>query len=118
MRLWGMAREIRDPRARRPSGSGRITGDAMTETNEKGATDFSALLDEQKAVITAMNDKLKALESRNADLEAKVTALSGAAAKAAAAPAAPAAAAAEKSEQEKAYEKVLADLGLKKAGDL
>lgn len=87
----------------------------MTDEAAGGQPDFSAVLEEQKAVLTAMNDKIKTLEARNADLEAKVTALSGAAAKAekvAAAPAAP-----EKSEQEKAYEKVLADLGLKR-GDL
>ena len=29
-----------------------------------GSTDFSAILDEQKAVLTAMNDKIKSLESR------------------------------------------------------
>ena len=80
-----------------------------------GSTDFSAILDEQKAVLTAMNDKIKSLESRNAALEAKITALSAPAAKPdkkdAPEPQA-------KSEQEKAYEKVLADLGLRKAGDL
>lgn len=81
-----------------------------------GSTDFSAILDEQKAVLTAMNDKIKSLESRNAALEAKITALSAPAAKADKkdAPAPEPA----KSEQEKAYEKVLADLGLRKAGDL
>lgn len=83
--------------------------------NNGGQPDFSAILDEQKAVLTAMNDKIKTLESRNAALEAKITALSAPAAKAdkkdAPEPQA-------KSEQEKAYEKVLADLGLRKAGDL
>lgn len=86
----------------------------MTDEAAGGQSDFSAVLEEQKAVLTAMNDKIKTLEARNADLEAKVTALSGAAAKA---EKAPAPAAPEKSEQEKAYEKVLADLGLKR-GDL
>ena len=80
-----------------------------------GSTDFSAILDEQKAVLTAMNDKIKSLESRNAALEAKITALSAPAAKPdkkdTPEPQ-------TKSEQEKAYEKVLADLGLRKAGDL
>lgn len=69
---------------------------------------YEAVLEEQKAVIAAMNDKIKALESRTAAAEAKMTALS-------AAPAPDAQKAAEaKSELDKAYEKVLADLGIRK----
>ena len=74
--------------------------------------DFSAVLEEQKAVIAAMNEKIKTLESRAAASEAKITAMAAPAA-------APAASqddkiAAAKSELDKAYEKVLADLGIKK----
>ena len=67
---------------------------------------YEAVLEEQKAVIAAMNEKL---ENRTAAAEAKMTALS-------AAPAAPDAqkAAEAKSELDKAYEKVLADLGIRK----
>ena len=71
--------------------------------------DYQAVIEEQKAVIAAMNEKIKALETRTAAAEAKMTALS-------AAPPAPDAqkAADAKSELDKAYEKVLADLGIKK----
>ena len=71
--------------------------------------DYQAAIEEQKAVIAAMNEKIKALENRTAAAEAKMTALS-------AAPAAPAPekVAEAKSELDKAYEKVLADLGIKK----
>lgn len=112
-----MAREKRDPRARRPSGCRRspvTQGDKMTEAPKEGTPapqtpNYEAVLEEQKAVIAAMNDKIKALESRAAAAEAKMTALS-------AAPPAPDAqkAADAKSELDKAYEKVLADLGIKK----
>ena len=110
-----MAREKRDPRASRPSGCRRspVTGDKMEAPKEgtpaPQTPNYEAVLEEQKAVIAAMNDKIKALESRAAANEAKITAM-------AATPAAPAPdkAAQAKSELDKAYEKVLADLGIRK----
>ena len=72
--------------------------------------DFSAVIEEQKAVIAALSEKIKNLEGRASSTEAKLTAMS--------APAAPAPAedkvAAAKSELDKAYDKVLMDLGIKK----
>ena len=109
-----MAREKRDPRARRPSGCRRspvTQGENMNPPDEgtpaPQVPNYEAVLEEQKAVIAAMNEKIKALESRTAAAEAKMTALS-------AAPPAPEKVAEAKSELDKAYEKVLADLGIRK----
>ena len=111
-----MAREKRDPRARRPSGCRRspvTQGENMNPPDEgtpaPQVPNYEAVLEEQKAVIAAMNEKIKALENRTAAAEAKITAVS-------AAPPAPDAqkAAEAKSELDKAYEKVLADLGIRK----
>ena len=76
--------------------------------------DLSAVVEEQKAVIAAMNDKIKALEAKAASNEAKITALSQPAPKAAETPAP-----LTKEEQAKkvlddAYEKLLVELGIKK----
>ena len=76
--------------------------------------DLSAVVEEQKAVIAAMNDKIKALEQKAAANEAKITALSQPAPKAAETPAP-----LTKEEQAKkvlddAYEKLLVELGIKK----
>lgn len=77
------------------------------------APDLSAVVEEQKAVIAAMNDKIKALEAKAASNEAKITALSQPAPKAEEKPVL------TKEEQAKAtldaaYEKLLVELGIKK----
>ena len=110
-----MARDKRDPRARRPSGCTAVTGDKMEAPQdsipETKPQDISAVIEEQKAVIAAMNEKIKALENKAAANEAKITALSAPAAQA---KPTPEQVKASKSELDKAYEKVLADLGIKK----
>ena len=71
---------------------------------------YEAVINEQKAILAAMNDKIKALESKNSDLDAKITALSKPAAEAK-----PEAKVEEaKSKLDEAYEKILAELGIKK----
>lgn len=74
-----------------------------------GIPDYAAIIDEQKKVIAAMNDKINALEARASAQDAKITAMSKPRPAAAPAPAAN-----DKSEFDRAYEKVLADLGIKK----
>lgn len=91
-------------------------GDKMVNPPDEGTPapqtpDLAKMYEEQKAVLAAMSEKIQALEAKNAQYDAKITALT-------AAPAAnkptPDKAAAAKSELDKAYEKVLADLGIKK----
>ena len=76
--------------------------------------DLSAVVEEQKAVITAMNEKIKALEQKAAANEAKITALSQPAA-------VPAPAEKELTKEEKAkkvlddaYEKLMIEMGIRK----
>lgn len=70
--------------------------------------DIKKMLEELKAANAAIVQKLEAAEKKNAELDAKLTALSAAKA------AAPAPAEPEKSELDIAYEKALEDLGIKK----
>lgn len=78
------------------------------DTNDYAA--LAAIVEEQKAAIVALSEKVKGYESKMAEYEKKFTAASAPKP----APAAPAAAKQpEISPQDAAYEKVLRDLGLK-----
>lgn len=110
----------RNPRSLRPYAIGMPgtspIGEKMNTPPQEGTPapttpDYAAVIEEQKAVIAALNDKVNSLEKRAGASEERIAALSNV--KAAPAPSADQAAAA-KSELDKAYEKVLADLGIKK----
>lgn len=76
--------------------------------------DLSAVVEEQKAVIAAMNDKIKALEAKAASNEAKITALSQPAQPAKAEPAPLTREEQAKKTLDEAYEKLLIEMGIKK----
>ena len=87
-----------------------MTGNPPDEGTPAPKTpDYAAVIEELKAANVALAQKVVALEEKSKGYDAKISALS--------APA-PAAAddkiAAAKSELDKAYEKALADLGIKK----
>lgn len=119
----GQGNSTRNPRSPRPYAVGIHPGAPQEVlrmnppdegTPAPTTPDLSAVVEEQKAVIAAMNDKIKALEAKAASNEAKITALSQPAPKAAETPAP-----LTKEEQAKkvlddAYEKLLVELGIKK----
>lgn len=77
----------------------------MAELDENvPAFDAQRAIEEQKAVINALNEKIKNLESRNAASEEKIAALSATPKTIAAVPA--------KSAADEAYEKTLRELGI------
>ena len=113
-----MAREKRDPRARRPSGCRRspvTQGENMNPPDEgtpaPQTPDYGKVIEELKAANVALAQKVVALEEKSKGYDAKISALS---APAPAADEKEAKLAAAKSELDKAYEKALADLGIKK----
>lgn len=78
---------------------------------EMQTPDYGALIEEQKAVITAMNEKIKALEGRAASAEEKLAAMNGAK-QTAAQHAALTPAQAAKEKLDKAYETLCQELGI------
>ena len=78
--------------------------------SEMQTPDYGALIEEQKAVITAMNEKIKALEGRAASAEEKLAAMNGAKQTAQTPALTPAQAAKEK--LDKAYETLCQELGI------
>ncbi len=76
--------------------------------------DYAAVIEELKAANVALAQKVVALEEKSKGYDAKITALSTPAAPAAKEDPEAAKLAAAKSELDKAYEKALADLGIKK----
>lgn len=84
----GKAQETPDPHGRMLSTSS-LGGDNMTGGNPPdegipagGAVDYGKIIDELKAANVALIEKVNALEERSKGFDAKITALSGEAAKA------------------------------------
>lgn len=89
-----------------------MTGNPPDEGTPAPKTpDYGKVIEELKATNVALAQKIVALEEKSKGYDAKITALSAPAPEAAAKEEKLAAA---KSELDKAYEKVLADLGIKK----
>ena len=120
----GTARETRDPRDRTLSVHRRDVIPAAFEgvkmnppeegTPAPTTPDYAAVIEELKAANVALAQKVVALEEKSKGYDAKITALSTPAAPAAKEDPEAAKLAAAKSELDKAYEKALADLGIKK----
>ena len=92
-----------------------MTGNPPDEGTPAPKTpDYGKVIEELKAANVALAQKVVALEEKSKGYDAKISALSAPAPNPAAADDKEAKIAAAKSELDKAYEKALADLGIKK----